>query len=117
MASTDPRTPDPMLNDPEFAELVDYFRGELPSRVRTLERSVEACDTDAVRRIAHQLKGAAPGFGFPDVGRAAQVLEERLMDSDPDKRRLDTMRAEIDGLIGLCRSYFADASDDDRGSD
>ena len=117
MASTDPRTPDPMLNDPEFAELVDYFRGELPARVRTLERSVEACDIDAVRRIAHQLKGAAPGFGFPDVGRAAQAVEEGLLGSAPDRRRLDTMRAEIDSLIGLCRSYFSDASADDRGSD
>tara|TARA_R110000782_G_scaffold57258_16_gene119705 strand:- start:8312 stop:8665 length:354 start_codon:yes stop_codon:yes gene_type:complete len=117
MASTDPRTPDPIVNDPEFAELVDYFRGELPARVQSLERSVAECDLDSVRRIAHQLKGAAPGFGFPDVGRAAQVLEEGLMGVGPDGRRLETMRAELESLIRLCRSYYADAHRGDRGPD
>lgn len=115
MSASDPRATDPITNDQEFAELIDYFRGELPARVRLLERCAAEHDLDAVRRIAHQLKGAAPGYGFDDVGRAAKVLEERLIETGPEQRTLDTMRAELDALIGLCRSYYSNSARGDKG--
>lgn len=96
--------PNPALNDPEFGELMDYFRGELPARVRALERCAAARDRAEVQRIAHQLKGAAPGFGFADVGRAAARVEEALR-ADAEAS-IDRVRADLDALIAICRSYF-----------
>ena len=78
MAAPDPTMPDPALSDPEFAELVDYFRAQLPDRVRAFESCAAADDLPGLRRLAHQLKGAAPGFGFPEVGSAARRLEDAL---------------------------------------
>lgn len=109
MAASDPTTPDPILNDPEFAELVDYFRGELPERVRALESCASQGDLAGLQRLAHQLKGAAPGFGFPRVGEAARRLEDRLRHPEDVQPGLDQIRAELDALIVLCRSYFHDA--------
>ncbi len=109
MAAPDPTTPDPVLNDPEFAELIEYFRGELPDRVRSLEDCAAQRDLDGLQRLAHQLKGAAPGFGFPSVGRAARELEERLRFPAGEERSIDQIRGELDALIALCRSYYTDA--------
>lgn len=106
MAAPEQTTPNPMLNDPEFAELVDYFRGELPNRVRSLEESAAADDLEALQRLAHQLKGAAPGFGFSDVGLAAHQLEANLRGIEPAERSLAKVRCDLDALILLCRSYF-----------
>lgn len=106
MAARDPTTPDPVTNDPEFAELIDYFKGELPSRVRSLESCAAERDLEGLQRLAHQLKGAAPGFGFSDVGEAARKVEESLRVADPAERSLDRIRGELDALISLCRSYF-----------
>lgn len=111
MAAPDPTTPppDPVLSDPEFAELIEYFKGELPERVRSLEACAAERDLDGLQRLAHQLKGAAPGFGFPHVGQAARDLEERLRFPSGPERTLDQIRGELNALISLCRSYYTDA--------
>lgn len=106
MATPDRTTPNPMLSDPEFAELIDYFRGELPARVRSLEESAAAADLGSIQRLAHQLKGAAPGFGFNDVGQAADQLETNLRAVEPSERSLEMIRSDLDALVLLCRSYF-----------
>jgi HPt (histidine-containing phosphotransfer) domain-containing protein len=112
MPAPDRTTPNPMLNDPEFAELIDYFRGELPARVRSLEEFAAAEDLGAIQRLAHQLKGAAPGFGFADVGQAAHRLEatmraaESTDSTDSTERSLSRIRSDLDALVLLCRSYF-----------
>lgn len=106
MAVPDPKTPDPVLHDPEFAELIEYFRSELPNRVRALEATAVEQDAEGLQRLAHQLKGAAPGFGFQDVGEAARKVEESLRSAEPTERSIERVRAELDSLIVLCRSYF-----------
>lgn len=106
MAAPDQTTPNPLLNDPEFAELIDYFRGELPDRVRSLEESAASQDLGSIQRLAHQLKGAAPGFGFHDVGAAAHQLEANLRSMEPAERSLAQIRSDLDALVLLCRSYF-----------
>jgi HPt (histidine-containing phosphotransfer) domain-containing protein len=49
-------------------------------------------------RLAHQLKGAAGGYGFPAITDAAGALERALVmkSSNADIRR------EIDTLASLC---------------
>ncbi len=109
MAAPDPTTPDPVLNDPEFAELIEYFKGELPARVRSLEACAAERDLDGLQRLAHQLKGAAPGFGFSRLGQVAGELEDRLRFPAEAERSLDRIRGELNALISLCRSYYTDA--------
>jgi HPt (histidine-containing phosphotransfer) domain-containing protein len=107
MAPRDPAASDPIHSDPEFAELIEYFRGELPDRVRALEASAAGGDLQTLERLAHQLKGAAPGFGFTDVGDAARRLEDGLRRLGPDAGSLDRIRDELEALVGLCRAHVS----------
>lgn len=92
--------------DPDMVELVEYFVGELPERVRSLEAAAGANHLDQIQSLAHQLKGAAPGFGFPSIGEAARAVELGLKQADPEQRSVELIRSELESLIALCRSYF-----------
>lgn len=92
-----------MANDPEIGELVSQFVDELPQKVEDLLSALRAGDAIRVRTLAHQLKGAAGGYGFPTIGRAAQRVEECLRAEGSNDGVLEKIRVGMDELIGLCR--------------
>lgn len=59
-----------------MTELVDRFTEGLPVHARRLEDAFDANDRETVRRLAHQLKGSAGGYGFSTTTAAAGRLEE-----------------------------------------
>jgi len=61
--------------DPEIARLLDGFVGRLPERLGAMERALGARDLVGLADLAHQLKGAATGYGFPTITEAAAELE------------------------------------------
>lgn len=79
-----PHTSAPILSefadDPDMTELVASFVEGLPLQVAKLEAAHASGDHPMLRRLAHQLKGAAGGYGFPTLTTAAAELEERLPD-------------------------------------
>ncbi|MCA9302744.1 MAG: Hpt domain-containing protein [Phycisphaerales bacterium] len=87
----------------EDAELISYFISELPERIHSLREASLAGDVENIQRIAHQLKGAAPGFGFPAIGSAARDLELAAIENTTGS--IESLNAEINALINLCRSY------------
>jgi HPt (histidine-containing phosphotransfer) domain-containing protein len=90
-------------NNPEDAELIDFFVEALPERVQSLQDAAGADDIQSIKRLAHQLKGSAPSYGFPKIGTAAQELEKSVNDSSISS--IETIRSELDALINLCESY------------
>jgi len=88
-------------HDPESVELFEVFAGALGDRVDGLRDAFERGDARALRRIAHQLKGAAPGFGCTGVGDAARALESAVDESDAEA--LGDIRARLDALVEECR--------------
>lgn len=94
------------INDPEDAELIEYFLGELPSRVDAILTAFTTDDFEGLGRIAHQLKGAAPGFGFPTIGAEAAKLEQQIsLVTDPSDEH-ESLRSQVDNLVSLCNSYM-----------
>ncbi|MEM9372280.1 MAG: Hpt domain-containing protein [Planctomycetota bacterium] len=91
--------------DAAFKEILDSFVGELPNRIEQLERAVAESDIQTVRTMSHQLKGCAAGYGFDELGVRAAELEESLRQIASESSGLTQLRAEIDGLVALCRSY------------
>jgi len=90
-------------SDPDMAELVDLFLDELPKRLETLNVAVDGRDIETLRRLAHQLKGAAGGYGFETIGTAAGSLEALIKASgDAAKDQLSTMSESINDLKSLC---------------
>ena len=52
-------------NDADMAELVEGFVAELPKRIEAISSAVSQSRGTDLKRLAHQLRGAAPGYGFP----------------------------------------------------
>ena len=94
------------VTDEDDVELIEMFLEELPIRIDTLKSAAESGDFSHLNRLAHQLKGAAPGFGFDPIGATAAVLEERLKTSNLEMVELDQIQSEFDALLNECNSYL-----------
>lgn len=86
--------------DEDMVEIIEEFVRELPSRAEAIEQLTTLARFDEVRRLAHQLKGAGAGYGFPDLGSAAAELEN-VVAAAPDD--LTGVRRAVDALVELCR--------------
>jgi HPt (histidine-containing phosphotransfer) domain-containing protein len=85
--------------DPDLAELVEIFVSEIPERVSAIESALREDDFEAVRRLAHQLKGAAGSYGFDSLTPAAAAIESRAGgDASPE-----AIREAVRDLESLCR--------------
>lgn len=111
MSSPDrkPELKSDFAGDPEIGELVELFLAELPARVGVLLSAFRSGDEDRVRTLAHQLKGAAGGYGFPTIGEAAKNLEAFLRSSDSGAEHLERVRSGVEELVNLCRQANQDA--------
>jgi len=91
-------------DDEDMAELVEFFVGEMSDRIAAIEAAVNAGDTDRLATLAHQLKGAAGGYGFRVVSEVAAALEKAVR---YDARPLEQVNAEVQDLIDICRRVSA----------
>lgn len=83
-------------DDPEMTLLIREFVESLPARAGAIHAHLEAGAHDTARTLAHQLKGAGGGYGFPQVTEAARAVDRSIRD-----RRLDDARAAASALIKL----------------
>lgn len=58
--------------DPTF-KFVPEFVDELKQFAEKINKAIAANDTGAARRLAYQIKGAAPALGFASIGEAANT--------------------------------------------
>ncbi len=90
--------PSEYADDADMAELIELFVAEMPLRVEALCEAFSESSLEALQRLAHQLKGAAPGYGYPSIGAAAADLECATQRGS----ELDELRLQLDELINLC---------------
>lgn len=91
-----------LTNDPDMAELVQFFVDEIDDRIGTIQASAEGNDIIGLRTIAHQLKGAATGYGFEPISNTAGELE-RLIDVTEPPEVTEAIQGQVDELIELCK--------------
>jgi len=91
-------------SDASMTSLVELFVGEMPGRIEALRAALSSGSLDALKRAAHQLKGAAGGYGFPTIGEAAGKVEALIQQSSQPtpEDKLQTLRAQVDQLTELC---------------
>lgn len=91
--------------DPDMREIIEMFVSEMPDRIRQLETSWVTGQFDAIKCVAHQLKGASGGYGFSTVGSAAGNLENSLkaLVEKTEDTQLANVKSQLDSLIELCR--------------
>lgn len=91
-------------DDPDMAELVEEFIGNLQHRIEAIEQAVAANDPSQLARLAHQLKGASGSFGFDVIGSMAATLEQ----SARAAKCVSEVAAEVAELISMCRQATAE---------
>jgi HPt (histidine-containing phosphotransfer) domain-containing protein len=85
--------------DPQMRDLIDLFVSEMPSKASRLSDLFDGQQVDDLQRMAHQLKGAAGGYGFGSISEAAADLEQTLKAQD----ELESARSQVEQLIDLCQ--------------
>jgi HPt (histidine-containing phosphotransfer) domain-containing protein len=75
--------------DADMMEIVREFAAELPSRIARIEELLGAGDEQELSRLAHQLKGAGGGYGFPQVSESAAALEQAIKSGAADSEVKD----------------------------
>lgn len=89
--------------DDGFQALVAMFVAELGERASAIEVASASGEWETTKRLAHQLKGAAGGYGFADLGARAAVVERRCA----DVADLQTRLTAVEKLINACREAAA----------
>ena len=90
-----------LADDLEMGDLIERFVSGLSAQATRIDDAQAANDRKTVRRIAHQLKGAAGGYGFPTITTAAGRLELA--------RDGDSIDQALADLCNLCRRARARA--------
>jgi HPt (histidine-containing phosphotransfer) domain-containing protein len=97
-----------LRDDPEMLELIAFFLDELGERVSAISRAMQQSDAEQLRRIAHQLKGAAGGYGYPSITEAARAVEDSI---DAIEGELSGVTEQVESLVELCRRAAAARAD------
>jgi HPt (histidine-containing phosphotransfer) domain-containing protein len=102
-ASSETRLFSRLGGDPDLSELVEMFVDEMPNRTAALREQFNGGDLEGLRRLAHQLKGAAGSYGFDSITPAAARLEAAIRDEES----VAHVRAALDELLDLCNRVRA----------
>ena len=87
-------------DDPEMGELIERFVSGLGAQVAEAERALALRDAETARHVAHRLKGAAGGYGFDAITKAAADFERAA-------KLLTNMHGRRATLAGLPRQPSA----------
>ncbi len=88
-------------DDPDMREIVEFFVNDLNARINSIREAFDRDDRARLKTLAHQLKGAAGGYGFPSIGQAAGAVERELLGHQAD---IANLGERVEDLINLCRS-------------
>jgi HPt (histidine-containing phosphotransfer) domain-containing protein len=103
-SSADPALRSEMADDPDFAPLIELYAASVEEKVAALRKAAEALpeDREPVRALAHQIKGSAGGYGFPQVTAAAAETLVACREGEDV-----AVRATLEALIGLVKRISA----------
>lgn len=85
-------------------ELVLWFLDDLGNRVQAMRGALDAHDASRLRVLAHQLAGAASGYGFDEIGEAAREVESSI--------RFIRLQRELEHTVGKDSCCGEDGCDD-----
>ncbi len=79
----DPAWLERMLARPDFARrLFSVFLADEPARLDALGKAIAEDDQEAIRFLAHSLKGASATLGMARVSAACKILEQHAKSGD-----------------------------------
>ncbi|MEZ4751477.1 MAG: ATP-binding protein [Bdellovibrionota bacterium] len=82
-------------DDPRVKPIIHGFVKRLPLRVNSLRKALSSHDWQELASVAHQIKGAAGGYGFPQLTEIARSIEEQARLAPETSDRLEPLVAEF----------------------
>jgi PAS domain S-box-containing protein len=95
-----------LLAKPGTAKLVERFLAGLPQRMAAIQAAFGENDLNQLKVLAHQLKGAAGGYGFNEISQAARQLEHTVNSGAGSS----AITKCISDLMALCTSIRGKAA-------
>ena len=92
-----------LADDPDMDLLINRFVGKLGTKVTLMREYLSNHQLDQLGGIAHQLKGAGGGYGFPSISESARHLEE-CAKTDIDLAKIQSAVSE---LATICQRAMA----------
>jgi signal transduction histidine kinase/DNA-binding NarL/FixJ family response regulator len=83
-----------------FAPLLTKYMRGLPNVMTAIRTAMEAGNTHNIRAIAHRTRGTAENFGFPELTRAAGLLEDTI----DEESSVERIAAGVDAVLCLMQS-------------
>jgi HPt (histidine-containing phosphotransfer) domain-containing protein len=108
MSSTPGPNSRDLSGDPAVAELVAFFLGELERRVPRMQKAWDQGDLEELARHAHDLRGSAASFGFPDITSCARTVEDGIA----READVSEVRERIEEMLLICRRACISRSGD-----
>ncbi len=93
---TTPIVSELVKDDEAFADLVEEFVEGLADRVSGMNTAMQEANFDNLKHLAHQLKGAGGGHGYPQLTEISSRLEQSAVES-----RLDECQQSLSELQTL----------------
>ncbi len=93
-------------DDADMVDIVEMFVEELPDKAAALAKAFADQNMEELRRLSHQLKGAAGGYGFPTITDSAKAVEADAQAEDVMER----LAQEVKDLVSLCERARATSS-------
>jgi len=88
-----------LSDDPELGPLVRDFVLQLPQSIQQMKDALARNSFEELRRLAHCLKGAGGGYGYPALTQAAALLETAAREADSQ-----SAAQALEHLILLCQA-------------
>ena len=85
-------------DDPDIADILSEFVRLLGDRASALTGALARNDLEALKRVVHQLKGAAGGYGFPSITEQAKCVEDAMANAGDGTE----LKSAVDSLTSLC---------------
>lgn len=85
-------------DDPDFAELLELFAASVADWRRELPELFAAADFTSLKVRAHQIKGSAGGYGFPELSTRAAGLEQACAAGAPGEADLALVTGYLDRI-------------------
>ncbi len=95
-----------LMSKPATAKLVEKFLLGLPQRVAAIQEALVAGEKNQLKVLAHQLKGAAGGYGFTAISQSSAKLESAVIAGADDA----TLGQVIATLASLCNQIRVQAA-------
>lgn len=100
-ANQEPIKSELVEEDPTYVDLVEQFVDGLGNRLQAMRDAIASDELTSVKNLAHQLKGAGGGHGYPILTEVAASLERSADASAVEecKKRIDELASLISRVV------------------